>query len=98
MHLQFQQPTAQRPTAQSFELYPPARAFFEYPCPYGDCDGIFDLGAAIREALGRASTRVEGTLECCGVRPGDGGLKLPCGLRVNYTLAAQYKAEPATRT
>ena len=44
--LRFQGPGSSAPTPQTHLLYPPARAFFEYRCPYSDCDGQFDLNGA----------------------------------------------------
>ncbi len=79
--------------AQSFLLYPAARAYFSYPCPYGDCDGIYDLSAPAQQALGRkAAGPVSGTLECEGTRSRDGQQRRPCGLRVSYTISTQPEA------
>jgi len=64
IELKFEAPSSNAPTAQSHVLYPPARAYFEYPCPYRDCDGHFDLGSAVRAALCDAKHRAEGVLEC----------------------------------
>jgi hypothetical protein len=89
-------PAAAPPHAeQSFVLYPGARAFFAYPCPYGDCNGIYDLRAEAVRALGGEKSRVAGTLECGGVRCKDGLLRQPCGLRVSYTISARHSSEGA---
>jgi hypothetical protein len=50
IELQFEASSSSTPTPQSHVLYPPARAFFEYPCRYWDCDGHFDLGNAVKAA------------------------------------------------
>lgn len=75
---------------QSFSLYPAARAFFSYPCPYGDCDGVFDLKAPAERALERTKSRVAGLLECTGVRARDRQPRQPCALRVNYSISAKH--------
>jgi hypothetical protein len=89
VHLHFLPVTAPPHAAQSFVMYPAARAFFEYPCPYGDCDGIYELGAAAARSLTPDSTGVSGTVECCGLRCRDGLPRQPCGLRMSYTITAR---------
>jgi hypothetical protein len=91
VQLRFLPATAPLHAAQSFMLYPAARAYFSYPCPYGDCDGIYDLDAPAHQALGRKTGSVNGTLECAGVRSRDGLQRQPCGLRVSYTITAQHE-------
>ena len=88
IELKFEAPSSSAPTPQSHVLYPPARAFFEYPCPYWDCDGQFDLGGAVRAALADATHRAEGVLECQGSRIGDRASKRPCLLRLSYEVSA----------
>ena len=51
-------------------LHPPARAFFELSCPYADCDGQFDLTAAVDLLLADRLLKAEGTVKCQGHRPG----------------------------
>jgi hypothetical protein len=85
-------PATELPHApQSFALYPAARAFFWYPCPYGDCDGVFDLSVPAERALENTKPRVSGVLECTGVRVRDRRPKQPCGLRVNYSISAKHE-------
>ncbi len=88
IELKFEGPSSSAPTEQSHMLYPPARAFFEYPCPYWDCDGQFDLGDAVRAALADATHQAEGVLECQGSRIGDRGSRRPCLLRLFYEVTA----------
>jgi hypothetical protein len=90
VRLQFLPASAPPHAAQSFVMYPAARAFFEYPCPYGDCDGVYELHAAAIQVLGRESAEVSGTLECTGVRSRDGLQRQPCGLAMSYTITAQH--------
>jgi hypothetical protein len=95
IELQFLPATAPPHAAQSFVMYPAARAFFEYPCPYGDCDGIYELGAAAAQALGGENSAVSGTLECGGLRSRDGLQRQPCGLAMSYTITTKHDAEHA---
>jgi hypothetical protein len=79
------------PTPQSHVLYPPARAFFEYPCPYADCDGQFDLARAVRAAMADATHRAGGMLECHGSRGRDRISGRPCPLQLVYEVTATFQ-------
>jgi hypothetical protein len=93
IELKFAGPTATAPTAQSHLLFPPARAFFAFPCPYADCDGQFDLGNAVKSALADATRAADGVLECGGLRARDHALKQPCRLQLLYEVTATYQQE-----
>jgi hypothetical protein len=97
VQLKFDDPAANGHAAQSHIFYPPARAYFAFPCPYGDCDGIYDLTEAVGAALGKEAASREGTLECKGVRARGGLQRQHCGLVAHYTLAAQYTATAVKR-
>jgi len=88
IELKFAGPGSSVPTPQSHVLYPPARAFFEYPCPYSDCDGQFDLAGAVKAALTDPAHRVEGVLTCQGSRGHERTSKLPCQLQLVYEVTA----------
>jgi hypothetical protein len=95
----FRDTAALAPGAQSHALHPGARAFFEFLCPHADCDGTFDLTAAVHSAMTDASSHADGTLDCKGVRPRPGLTKGPCGVSVRYTVVAQHHAQsPAALT
>lgn len=79
------------PAPQSHELHPAAQAFFEFPCPYADCDGSFDLNPAVRAVLGAAKLKAEGELECGGMRVRDQASQHPCGLQLIYHISALYQ-------
>jgi hypothetical protein len=83
-------PTLHAP--QRHALYPPAKAHFVYPCPFGDCDGTFDLHAVARGILARKGKRGSGALKCAGNRSREGATAVPCVLEVSYAIAAQYDA------
>jgi hypothetical protein len=93
IELRFQGPGSIGPTAQSHVLYPPAPAFFEYRCPYSDCDGQFDLGGGVKAALADATHRAKGVLECRGSRGLDPTARRPCGLRLLYEVTASYRPQ-----
>jgi len=88
IELKFEGPIRNAPTPQSHALYPPAPAFFEYPCPFWDCDGQFDLGGAVKAALADTTHRADGVLECRGSRGGERTTKRPCLLRLVYKVTA----------
>ncbi len=93
IELKFEGPFSNTPTSQCHLLYPPARAFFGYPCPYSDCDGHFDLGDAVKAALADESNVSAGMLECQGSRARDHASKQPCLLQIRYEVTATYHAK-----
>lgn len=76
------------PVPQSHVLHPPARAYFSFPCPYADCDGRFELTAAVQAAVEDPSHRIEGALECAGSRVSDFRSKPLCQLRLYFAITA----------
>ena len=94
LELKFTSTTANTPAFQSHRLHPPARAFFHFPCPYADCDGHFDLAAAVDTALADAASHSEGMLECSGLRAGERTTKQLCGLRLDYKVTAILHSDP----
>lgn len=77
------------PASQQHALYPPAAAFFKFPCPYLDCDGMFDLTAAVAAALGSDDHHNRGTLICSGQRAHDQLSGRSCGLCLTYQVIAE---------
>src|SRR6266403_5297048 len=65
--LTFESASRLTPASQLHQLHPPARAFFEFPCPYADCDGQFDLTNAVKAALADPAHQAAGVLECSGL-------------------------------
>jgi hypothetical protein len=90
LELKFESSSAKAPTLQSHVLHPPAQAFFDFPCPYADCDGHFDLTGAVNAALADPAHHAAGMLECSGLRPGDCASKQPCQLHLIYKVTATY--------
>jgi hypothetical protein len=90
LELKFEGTGRLTPASQSHMLHPPARAFFEFPCPYADCGGSFNLTEAVNSVLTGASSHAEGMLGCAGSRPHTYATKQPCGLRLIYTVDAKF--------
>ena len=80
------------PAAQTHALYPSAPAWFEFACPYGDCDGSFDLNDILTAQFAKSGPQVSGSLQCAGTRNGSAQMRQPCNLRVDYWAAADYQA------
>lgn len=88
--LKFESANRLTPASQSHQLHPPARAFFEFPCPYADCGGSFDLTAAVNAAVTDQARHSEGVLNCEGLRPLSYASRQLCGLRLIYTVDATF--------
>ena len=95
VQLRFLDEVEHSPVAQLHMVYPPAPAYFEFPCPYGDCDGAFDLNEIARELLRESLQSAEGTLVCPGSRTGAALTRQPCSLRAAYRITARYEAASA---
>jgi hypothetical protein len=95
VQLRFLDWVGQSPSAQLHVVYPPAPAYFEFSCPYGDCDGSFDLNAIARQQMTNSIPVAEGTVVCPGARTGAALTRQPCSLRAAYRITAQYEASPA---
>lgn len=89
----FQGPGPTTPAMQSHTLHGAARAFFEFPCPYADCNGQFDLTTAVKAALADPSQHGTGELECSGERPVRVGAREPCRLHLNYMVTATSRPQ-----
>lgn len=90
LELEFSGACASAPAWQAHVLHPSARAFFEFQCPYGDCDGRFDLTNAVNAALASPEHRTMGTLECTGLRARDYLSKQTCALHLRYAIHVMY--------
>jgi hypothetical protein len=92
IQLKFEDASDRPPTGQVHDLYPSAPAFFEFACPYGDCDGIFDLREAVASMFAAAAHQGSGAMACPGCRTGPAVARQPCGLRAVYTISARRHA------
>lgn len=93
LDLLFWSPGPNTPAMQSHTLHAAAHAFFEFPCPYADCDGQFDLGSAVQAALANPTHHATGQLECSGKRVVRVGGSELCGLHLSYTVTASFQAD-----
>ncbi|MGE0582213.1 MAG: hypothetical protein AB7P31_08825 [Steroidobacteraceae bacterium] len=90
LELTFVEATESAPAPQTFVLHPPARAYFEFPCPWSDCDGRFDLAGVARRTIERGQTQLDGTMVCTGQRARDRIPKQACNLHAGYSLTVLY--------
>lgn len=97
VRLRFLADEGQSHADQSFVLYPAARAYFGFPCPFGDCNGIFDLTDAAESTLQHSPHPATGTLECSGTRSRHRAPGQPCGLRLSYTVTAEHCVQEGRR-
>lgn len=91
IQLNFVDSSSHPPSGQVHVIYPPAPAFFEYACPYGDCDGGLDLNDAVASMVAKSTPQAEGTVGCTGFRAGAGPVKRPCELLAKFRIAAEYQ-------
>lgn len=77
---------------RQFTTFPPAQAHFVYACPFGDCDGVYDLNVAIFGMLDSHSSRTMGLLQCVGHRARSHDLGAACGLKASYSVSVGYVA------
>jgi hypothetical protein len=89
IELSFVDASSGSPAAQVHTLYPAARAFFKYRCPYSDCDGEFELAEIIRLAVSDGTRLVHGSMLCTGTRAGEKGSKRACELQLAYAITAR---------
>ena len=89
VELSFPETVGPAPARQLHDMYPPAPAYFDFACPYGDCDGGFDLNKVAASLMKNATPHVDGTIDCSGNRVGM--TRLPCNLRAHYRIAAEYQ-------
>ena len=87
---------------QCHTMHPGAAAFFRFACPCVGCDGDFDLGPQVRQAVAEAAgprrpQGIAGRLECTGnlVRfPGGPG---PCQLALDYRVTSTLQKPVSKR-
>lgn len=91
--LVFSDPNARSPPSpQRHTLYSGAPAFFRFACPCADCDGDFDLTAAVTTLITNPAERrwagsLDGQLSCQGVRFRDHAVyQTPCPMLLSFQL------------
>lgn len=81
------------PAPHVFTVFPPAQAHFVYACPFGDCDGTYDLNEQVFGLLRTRMCQTKGVLVCSGHRSSGGASGSPCGQGVAYAVSVRYGAE-----
>ena len=79
------------PAPQVIVLHPPARAYLIFACPYGDCDGEFNLAPAVDELVNSGASRDHGQLRCSGRRTSGRAAHGACCLVLEYQLRLQRR-------
>jgi hypothetical protein len=94
IELTFKDLSDHTPSPQLHTLYPAAPAFFRFVCPCADCDGDFDLTAAVTNLLEavpgrkRTAASVSGQMSCQGIRLRDRVGSKACSMELNYKLVS----------
>lgn len=91
--LRFEERNGRTPSPQQHTLFPAARAFFRFACPCAECDGDFDLTAAVDALAGSlgtakrpAQSAASGQMRCEGWRARDRAGSRPCTIELEYSL------------
>ena len=92
VELEFQADPLLANAPQVLSLYPPAKAHFSYACPFGDCDGVYDLNEVALDVLQAGKHKTRGTLACSGHRSSHGQGGNACGLMLRYSIAVRHEA------
>lgn len=90
VNLEFQENPLLAHAPQSLSLYPPAKAFFAYECPFGDCDGVYDLNELVWETLIHAAR--SGYLQRTPRRQPRGWWRLSAGIELPHQGACLRRA------
>jgi hypothetical protein len=75
---------------QIFSIYPPAKAHFVYACPFGDCDGVYDLNEIALGTLRAGKRKTRGSLACAGHRSRNGKAGSLCELPAVYSITIRH--------
>lgn len=91
VELEFQSDPLLAHAPQAFSLYPAAKAHFAYACPFGGCDGVYDLNAVAFETLQAGKRKARGTLTCSGHRFRSGTVENVCELALKYSITVRHE-------
>lgn len=86
VELEFQADPLLAHAPQTLSIYPPAKAHFAYACPFGDCDGVYDLNEVALGSLKAGKKTTRGTVACHGHRSRDGKTRSVCDLALSYSI------------
>ena len=96
VELAFQTDAQPAHAPQAFSIYPPAKAHFVYACPFGSCDGSYDLNEITFSALQAGKRNMRGTLTCAGHRLRHGKAASPCELTATYLITVRHENPKAS--
>ena len=74
------------PSPQVTVFHPPAPAYFCFACPYGDCDGEFDLTKSVDLAVSSREPQASGQIRCVGTRHRG----TACTLCLEYSISPNW--------
>ena len=95
VELEFQADPLLARAPQTFSIYPPAKAHFVFACPFGDCDGVYDLNEVAFGTLQTGKLKAQGTLTCIGHRSRAGKAGDLCELALSYSITVRHVEESA---
>jgi hypothetical protein len=81
------------PSPQMTVFHPSAPAFFCFACPFGDCDGEFDLTNAIDLTARSGQSHTSGAVLCAGTRH----RAAACTLRLEYSISPHRRQTGSVR-
>jgi hypothetical protein len=91
VELEFQADPLLAHAPQVLSLYPAAKAHFAYSCPFGDCDGVYDLNEIAFAILQAGKQKTRGTLKCTGHRSRNvNGDYYSCALALSYSITVRH--------
>lgn len=97
VELAFEEASGPAHAPQAFSVYPPAKAHFVYACPFGDCDGVYDLNEIALATLTSGQLNARGTLTCTGHRSRRGTSDSPCDLAAMYSIVVRREGDEPRR-
>lgn len=95
VELEFQATPLLAHAPQTLSIYPPAKAHFAYLCPFGDCDGVYDLSEVAFGTLSTGKGTARGTLTCTGHRARNGTRENPCHLALSFSITVRHNKTAA---
>lgn len=95
LELRFESASGWTPAGLAHALYPSAPAYFHFECPFGDCDGAFDIAASVATVVASGEHVVSGSQSCTGSRAAPNLQRQPCGLVAHHRITVCYESDPA---
>lgn len=93
LELSFETASGWTPADLTHALYPPAPAYFHFECPFGDCDGAFDIQAVVAALVDAGGHAASGSQSCTGSRAAPALQRQPCGLVAHHRVTVCYETD-----